>query len=228
MTTEMPATLAEALCRLQADPPAIVKAETANTNTYSYRFAGLAAVTAVVLPRLAELGCAWICRPTVGEGGRPVLAYALRHVASGEEVAGEYPLSLPPGATPQQQGSMISYARRYALLAVTGVAPEADDDDGAAASKPTRARRPSTKDDEPATDPERRKKRLFALYGEEGPPERDARLADLSEILGRPIASSNDLTPDDIETAIGVLEKRQRARRRQAAAADRQEANTDA
>jgi hypothetical protein len=59
-------------------------------------------------------------------GDRFVLAYKLLHV-SGESVAGEYPL--PTGGTPQALGSAITYGRRYALCAVTGLAPEDDDDD---------------------------------------------------------------------------------------------------
>ena len=58
-----------------------------------------------------------------------MLAYKLLHV-SGDHEAGEYPL--PTSGTPQAIGSAITYARRYTLVAVTGLAPE-DDDDGAAA-----------------------------------------------------------------------------------------------
>ena len=68
-----------------------------------------------------------------------VLAYVLRHTSGGED-GGEYPL--PSANTPaQQMGSAITYARRYCLLAVTGVAPEDEDDDGASA--PPADRRPA-------------------------------------------------------------------------------------
>jgi len=225
-TLDKPASLAEALCMLQADPPAIVKAETANTNTYSYRYAGLAAVTAVVLPRLAALGCAWICRPTVVEG-RPVLAYELRHVDSGETVSGEYPLSLPPGATPQVQGSMLSYARRYALLAVTGVAPEADDDDGAAASgtKPaSRRSRSGTKDAEPASGADRPVPRtmitaIMASYtelGYGGKENADQRLTISANLLGLDaLGSHNDLSAAQGSRLLDALGERKRAQRKE-------------
>jgi ERF superfamily len=57
-----------------------------------------------------------------------VLAYSLVH-ASGEREDGIYPLT---GGAPQEQGSAITYARRYCLCAVTGVAADADDDGQAA------------------------------------------------------------------------------------------------
>lgn len=47
------------------------------------------------------------------------------------------------GAKPQDQGSAITYARRYALSAVLGLATE-DDDDGNAASQPKAATAPKT------------------------------------------------------------------------------------
>lgn len=125
--------LAKALAAVQAELPQIHKTETAQTGSYSYRYADLAAVSRAVLPLLGRHGLAWITRPTVREDGRLVLAYELRHV-SGQSISGEYPLPSPTSA-PQQLGSAITYARRYCLCSVTGVAPESDDDDAAAASR---------------------------------------------------------------------------------------------
>lgn len=126
--------LTEALAKVQAELPKVTKGETATVETkqggtYKYTYADLAAVSEAILPRLGEHGLAWVTRPTVVEG-RFVLAYELRHV-SGEKIEGEFPLS---GSTPQQQGAAITYARRYCLCSVTGVAPESDDDDAKAAS----------------------------------------------------------------------------------------------
>jgi hypothetical protein len=130
-------TLAGALAEVQAHLPTIAKTETATVRSdkgsYSYSYANLAQVSHAILPLLGKVGLAWICRPTLTEAGKMVLAYRLLHV-SGEEVAGEYPL--PATGTPQQIGGAITYARRYTLCSVTGVAPEQDDDDAAAASAP--------------------------------------------------------------------------------------------
>lgn len=126
---EYPASLAEALARFQADPPKISKGEEANTGTYSYKYADLAGVSAAVLPRLGRLGLSFIALPTMKDG-EFVLAYTLMHT-SGEKIEGSYLLSSK--GSPQQIGSAITYARRYCLCAVTGVAPDSDDDDAAAA-----------------------------------------------------------------------------------------------
>lgn len=144
--------LVKALAAVQAELPQIHKTETAQTGSYSYRYADLAAVSRAVLPLLGRHGLAWITRPTVREDGRLVLAYELRHV-SGQSISGEYPLPSPTSA-PQQLGSAITYARRYCLCSVTGVAPDSDDDDAAAAS-----RRPTGRDEWEHAQPRQQRQR---------------------------------------------------------------------
>lgn len=124
-------TLAEALVALQAQLPRIPKADEAQVGTRTYRYANLATITDLLMPILASVGLAWTCLPT-HRGDGFFLHYCLRHV-SGETVEGFYPL--PATGTPQQIGSAITYARRYALTAVTGIAPADDDDDAAAAER---------------------------------------------------------------------------------------------
>jgi ERF superfamily len=103
---------------------------TAAMGTYSYRYADLAAVLGVVRPVLAAHGLGLTQWPTV-EDGDAVVTTTIWHT-SGQWLAAP-PLRLPAGDTAQQVGSAISYARRYTLLAVLGMATE--DDDGAAASR---------------------------------------------------------------------------------------------
>jgi hypothetical protein len=122
--------LTAALAAVQAELPPIAKTETARAGSYSYTYANLAAISRTVLPLLAKHGLAWLTMPMLNAAGRLVLHYELRHV-SDDAVSGEFPLS---GNTPQEIGSAITYARRYCLCSVTGVAPESDDDDAAAAS----------------------------------------------------------------------------------------------
>jgi ERF superfamily protein len=127
--------LTAALALVQTRLPVVGKSETAEVKTktggtYKYSYADLAAVSKAILPLLGAAGLAWVTAPTVNAEGRMVLRYELRHV-SGESIEGTYPLS---GGTPQEIGSAITYARRYCLCSVTGVAPESDDDDAAAAS----------------------------------------------------------------------------------------------
>lgn len=113
--------------------PHVGKDKTANTGSYSYRYADLADIAQVLMPILAAEGLAWTARPTL-DGDRFVLAYSLIHGASGEREDGAYPLPDPSRATPQQVGSAITYGRRYCLTAVTGLVVGGEDDDGQAAN----------------------------------------------------------------------------------------------
>jgi hypothetical protein len=115
-------TLAEALVQLQAQLPRVAKTADAQYGKY----ADLTMVSEALLPLMASLGLAFTARPTLA-GEHFILLYSLTHV-SGDEISGEYPL--PAQGSPQQIGSAITYARRYALCAVTGLAPGGDDDDG--------------------------------------------------------------------------------------------------
>jgi len=124
-----PSSLAAALAAFQADLPRVSKASRGNRG----RYADLADVSMKVLPLLAAHGLSWSACPTVTDGGMFVLRYALRH-ASGESTGGDYPLPAPT-EPPQTLGSAVTYAKRYALCAVTGVAPDDDDDDGAHATE---------------------------------------------------------------------------------------------
>jgi hypothetical protein len=148
----IPANLVAALAKVQAEIPDVekdrigrVRSEKAN---YTYRYADLSAVTDAILPLLGRNGLAWVTQPTMTASGF-VLRYTLLH-ESGESITGEYPLPDPARVGPQQVGSALTYARRYCLCAVTGVAPGEDDDDAAAADaqwhrSPTEADRPPTR-----------------------------------------------------------------------------------
>lgn len=128
--------LAAALAAFQAELPNIGKDSKATVPGkdgkagYSYRYADLASISAVALPIAAKHGLSFSARPTLDGQGRFVLAYALRH-SSGESDTGAYPLP-PATAKPQEIGSAITYARRYALCSVLGIAPDEDDDGQAA------------------------------------------------------------------------------------------------
>lgn len=127
----MPATLAAALAAVQAHIPEVIKAEAVLNKdlTRRYTYADLSAVTRAILPMLGAVGLSWITKPTLRDGVFQ-LEYKLLH-ASGESEEGVYPL--PVLADPQATGSAITYARRYCLCSVTGVAP-GDDDDAAEAT----------------------------------------------------------------------------------------------
>ena len=159
----MPPTLAAALAVLQTHLPRVGKAETGEVKgtskdgrpySYTYQYADLPAISEELLPMLGELGLSFSSKPTLNAEGKFVLAYILRHV-SGESDSGEYPLG---GGTPQQLGGLITYARRYSLQAITGLAPrDGSDNDARAAEDAARAQRnhaPEVRADGSATEAE--------------------------------------------------------------------------
>lgn len=104
----------------------------------SYRYADLASVLEVVRPVLAARGLA-VTQSASAELSKVTVSTTVVHTS------GEW-LTFPPltmqmsGVDPQSVGAGITYARRYSLMAVLGIAAEEDDDDGAAAStQPTRS-----------------------------------------------------------------------------------------
>jgi hypothetical protein len=70
-------------------------------------------------------------QPTDVVDGRTMLYTRFIH-SSGQWIGGTYPIH-PIKNDPQGEGSALTYARRYALMALAGIAPE--DDDGNAATK---------------------------------------------------------------------------------------------
>ncbi|MBN9198485.1 MAG: ERF family protein [Microbacterium ginsengisoli] len=126
-----PATLTEALSAFQAELPRVQKG--ARNDHFKSSYADLADVVGVVLPALARQGLAWVTVPTMTEAGFR-LEYSLQHVG-GERIDGSWPLPNPTESTAQAVGSAITYAKRYALSAVTGVAPDQDDDGNSASQQ---------------------------------------------------------------------------------------------
>lgn len=149
-----PSPLYAALAAFQAEVPAIPKSKTAKVvpkdkdkPSYSYKYADLADVTAIVLPLLGKLGLTWTCVPTwttlPGETQpRFVMVYCLRHVL-GETIEGFWPI--PDRSDSQAIGAALTYARRYALCSVLGVA--ADEDTDGTAAKDAAVHRTETLDD---------------------------------------------------------------------------------
>lgn len=220
MTDASPGGIWDAILQFQADPPVLKKTKAGHQSKY----ADLVQVNDVVLPRLNKLGITYTATPTMTEDDKFRLRYELRHVPSGETITGLYPLRLSDN--PQQMGSAITYARRYALLAALDIAAEDEDDDGHAASGRATAQRanrparpapakaagtaqrtaaPPLPGDESGamTAPQRAK--LMAAFGALGIDDRAERLDISSRIVGRSLASATELTRDEVGRLIDRL-----------------------
>lgn len=121
-------TLVEALAAFQADLPD-VKFDKVNP-AFKSKYATLEAVTKAVLPKLAEHGFAFSVGSFVDNGLLVVDAHLIHE--TGESRSFQFPVT---ETNPQKIGGTITYARRYALAALTGIVAD-EDDDGNAASAP--------------------------------------------------------------------------------------------
>lgn len=123
--------LAEALAWVQARLPHVHKDGTAQVKSdkgsYSYKYADLADVSQAILTLTGQAGLAWITTTGYDERGTFTMTYRLEHT-TGQSAGGTWPLPDPVQKGPQVTGSALTYARRYALCCVTGVAPDKDDD----------------------------------------------------------------------------------------------------
>ena len=138
-------TLAAALAAAQAAMPPVVKDRVAKIGPgREYRYADLATILATVRPVLGAHGLALTQRTQI-RGEAIVLLTELRH-ASGEVLDSEYPVAAI-GARHQDMGGALTYARRYALCGLVGIAAD-EDDDGASAPAPVVPVEPSINRDQ--------------------------------------------------------------------------------
>jgi ERF superfamily len=121
-TSEQISELAAALAAAQG---AMKNAVMNRTNPhFKSRYADLAAIWDAARQPLSANGLAVV--QTIGDG---VLHTRLLHT-SGQWIASEHPL--PMSGRPQEIGSALTYARRYSLSALIGIAADEDDDANAA------------------------------------------------------------------------------------------------
>jgi ERF superfamily protein len=242
-----PGRLAAAMAKVQAALPKlerdrIVEVTQKNGQTYSYAYATLANLTEAVLPLLAANGLSFVAMPGAGSDGKMCLVYHLMH-ESGETLSGEFPLSAEGGI--QVLGGRITYARRYCLAAVVGIAADEDDESrlSEGEGKPTAQRGPRTRGKaatpaQPANQTVQRASRTPAVPADEPPlsdgePHRgrgglitqpmtqklaitmrevvgdnaNDRKQFITDMIGREVASSKDLTFDEGRALIDAFEK---------------------
>lgn len=126
--------LAEALAKAQGviDPPKknkTAKVQMKSGGSYSFDYADLSDVIAAVRRPLSDNGLAFTFAIDSNEQGKALLDTRLMHT-SGQWIGCVYPLKLI--GTPQENGSELTYAKRYTLCGLVGIASEEDDDGNAA------------------------------------------------------------------------------------------------
>lgn len=98
---------------------------------FKSRYADLPAIIDAVREPLAKNGISFAQTTHMTDAGL-VLRTTLLHV-SGQSISSDYPLPMMVDK-PQQMGSALTYARRYSLAAICGIAADEDDDANAAQS----------------------------------------------------------------------------------------------
>ena len=150
------AKLSAALSKVQAELPKLERDRTVEVTqksgaTYSYSYVTLANLSDAILPLLGKHGLSFVAMPGAGADGKMCVRYHLLH-DSGEALSGEFPISGEGGI--QMIGGRITYARRYCLAAIVGVAADEDDEtrlseDG---TRGTAQRAPQNRQQPPAAD----------------------------------------------------------------------------
>lgn len=118
-------TMRDDLLACQAEISAMHIAKTATNPHFNSRYIPLEQLIDDVVPVLNRYGFVLVQQPTVYES-QPALRTRLMH-NTGEEISDTMFL-LAAQPNPQGQGAAITYARRFALMSMLGIAADPDDD----------------------------------------------------------------------------------------------------
>ena len=127
-----------AMAEFQRTCPPIKKTATANITTrtgpgYSYHYAPLDEIMGVIQPEMGPLGLSVSWRSRF-EPGQVIVSCRVSHTLGHHEESGDIAMPVvqgdgASGANPAQRvGIAATYAKRYSLLGIIGMAPEDDDD----------------------------------------------------------------------------------------------------
>ena len=151
MTSAEIGELAKALAAAQGEMTAASK--DATNPHFKSRYATLASVWDAIRGPLSRNGLSVSQVLETPENGPGVIVRTILLHTSGQWIASRYVMPIADKLTPQAVGSAITYARRYALSAIVGIAPDDDDDGNSASVTPAKqAPPPATKPEPPATD----------------------------------------------------------------------------
>lgn len=102
---------------------------------FKSNYADLATIWDVIREPFTSEGLSVLQLPCEAPAGHVGLLTMLCH-KSGQSIGEKYFLGLKDASNPQQVGSALTYAKRYALLGLAGIASE-DDDGNAATGRPS-------------------------------------------------------------------------------------------
>lgn len=144
----------DAIVAFQAEVGTVAK--DADNPFFKSKYADLPAVKAAAQPILAKHGLAVIQEPSylvVGDKVCDTLVTTVIHESGHWDSSARSTMVLKPVKNdPQAQGSAITYARRYAFMAVLGLVADNDDDGNAAAARPRAAKATSKPKDDGGVD----------------------------------------------------------------------------
>ena len=132
-TSENITNLTKALFAFQGKVSSVKK--TAKNPHFKSNYADLSSILEVINPILQECGLLVTQHPH-----DDVLTTTIYHAESGEFMQSEQVLRMKDLNNPQQQGSAITYARRYALACIFNLNQEDDDANSASGNKVTTAK----------------------------------------------------------------------------------------
>ena len=139
-------TIAAALAKAQAKMGKAIK--DSNNPAFRSKYADLGSVMDACLPALNECGIS-VVQPFAMIGDKYAVETILLH-ESGERLSCAIPLLVNKNDM-QGLGSAMTYARRYGLMSMAGIAPE-DDDGNAAAKAPPPKEEPAPRRSGPTDD----------------------------------------------------------------------------
>jgi hypothetical protein len=143
----------DAMAEFQKQAPTILKSKRANMGKFSFSYAPLDAILGAVQPVMGPLGLSISFRLIEATAQHVTYIARIVHALGHHEDSG--PVTMPivqggvvaedKGANPAQRvGIAHSYAKRYAAVAILGIAPE--DDEDAASSNGSSVRQPQRAD----------------------------------------------------------------------------------
>ena len=121
-----------ALARAQSEMGKALKS--ANNPHFKSKYADLASVADACLPSLNRNGIA-VIQPTFDDDSGRYVKTIFIHGETGDTLECRVPLIVGKNDM-QGYGSAVTYARRYGLMGMAGIAPEDDDGNAAAAAAP--------------------------------------------------------------------------------------------